>query len=474
MEEEKKASPNIKNSTAAILATFLSLEALGFCATGSNPLTLIGQVIFVIIAFLTFYVLFKSLSKKEITRIVVPTLLVVAFAFFQILSKTNNQIYPWYTNIISALAIVGAFLLGIFLNKYQDKKDYIFIAIFGIMAIFVFINLIGTLFRYGFFHTLMYQNKYYFYNGQMYPLDKEVIMLTSSLLQMSEVSITYYTLFATLLTSILPALLFIKFSDKKRFYAVLIIGIIGLLANILLGNFISLLYLIVPFLIGVYYKFIYLKKDNKKLLKKINLGVTIVLVSVASLAVIFVVLLGINATNNDFRNMVANNPILDRLFNNNRFVNVLNEAIYQIFNPRNILGIDLTYGDIGEETFLAKQPYFELEVLRSNGIFAFLILFFIVIFGIYRLRRYIEDSNDKDEYKMVITSFLIMFFSYYSFHYDSFPLVHPLGYDYYGVFSNGAFYLVFMFIGYILLANKEDTSKVEVKEVEVKENEQEI
>lgn len=452
---------DIKKSSLVLLGLFLSMEAIGFSATGSNILAMVGKIIFVALLFMCGFVLLKNLSKKDLKSIIIPLGLVIFFTFTTLLSKPNNQLFGVFQNVLTSFAILGAFILGMFLNRYQDKKDVIFLSLFAVLGLYVLINLIATLANYGFFHTLLYADKYYYYNAIRYSISNEVKMITNSFINFRPVSIAYYSLFTTLLSSILPALLFINIKDKRRFFVALGLGSLGVLSNVLLGNFSALLYLIAPTLLGLYFKFIHSRFKGNKKFEIVRKVIFIGLLVVASLFFIFALLLAINASDIGFANKIANNAVLNKIFNDNRFVNELylienkvkTSSLENILKGTNFFGFDLTKGT--QDTFLVNQPYMEMEVLRTQGILGFIAFFLIIVFAIYRVHKYINDSKDGYDYKTVIISFLLVFISYYSLNADSFPLVIKEDLDYYGLFTHGLVYIAIMFFGYISIRDEQ-------------------
>ena len=462
------------NNTLVLLAVFLSIETLAFLSNGVNTISFIGKILLTLLLFVCGVTLFRRLGKNELKSVLIPMGVVALFSIITLASKTNTQIFPWYQYVMSGLGILGAFTLGIFLQKYQDKKDLIFISIYGILGVYVLINLVLTLVNYGFFHTLIYENKYYYYNAIRYPIDKEAIILSpNELFSATSSSISFYSMFPTLLATILPAGLFIDFKDKRRFFIAIGLGALGILANILIGNFMCLLYLLPAYGFALLYKFVYLKHKDSQKIKLFGKILFFALIAVGAIAFIFTFLVMLNVSVPEFAAAIESNAVLDRIFNSNRFMQELNPAINNILNSANLFGYDLTYL-INEEAFLSNHSYFEIEIARTSGIFGFVLFFAIIIYSIYLVRRYLIKSDDKDEYKITIIGFLLVFLFYYSLNYDAFPIVFD-DHSYMGVFQNGLTYIAFLFVGYVaLLKDKEEIASPVVEEKEEKGYEETI
>lgn len=421
------------------LLIFLILEALALLSFGLADANIIFRYLgFVIaLALIPFGVLFVK-KKEALSLLIFVTPLIIialltAFSRFSI-STLNYGLLDNFSVLLGTLAFVSLGFLSRKIKKF--KIEHALLTIGAAIALAVLISLLYSLYRYGPFHSAIYKNLVYYYDGRLYVVSKETKWLLG--FEMTETLINYVNFYGALLVTALPGLLFISpRKELKKFLLTLGIGVVGLLSIVLVPNVMALLMLIPVLLFALYQKFV---KEEIRTQKLINI------LFIAGFAVVGILLIIVFLNNLEIsfiQNLLQNNHFLDRLFNTNRIMRPINDVLKAGFSSQGLFGFPLTLVD----GLMAKTGAFEFEIMKEGGLFAFLALLVFLVFIIISTTRYLRKSKDDQFIKVIVVSALLVVFVYGSFLWTSFPLVYDSGV--YVSFYRSNIYLIALFlIGY--------------------------
>ncbi len=421
------------------LLIFLILEALALLSFGLADANIIYRYLgFVItLALIPFAVLF--VNKKELVSLIIFSIplivvsLLVSYSTFTL--KTMR--YGFLDNTSVFLGSLAFFVLGFVVRKIEKFKiENVLLTIGAAIALLVLISLLYSLFRYGPFHVALYKGLVYYYDGHLYVVSNETKWLLG--FEMKETLINYVNFYGALLVAALPGLLFISpKTNLRKFLLTVFIGSVGLISIIVVPNTKALIMLVPVALFALIYRFIK-KKDTLQKTVKIIFFVGLALGGLA----LFVVLLN-NLNISSIQNLLANNRLLNRLFNSNRIISPVNEVLKATFSRGGLFGLPLAQID----GLVAKTGAFEFEILKEGGFFAFLFLLIFLVFVIVSSWKYLNKSEDQPFVKVIIISLLIIVLVYGSFLWTPFPFVHDSG-IYVSFFRSNIYLLALFFVGF--------------------------
>lgn len=443
------------------LLFFFILEALAFVSFSFGNINWIFRFFGLIIALLLIPYAIVFIKKDDIKSIIMFAFPLIIYAILTSFSSFSLLAFDNWFNIATFVGLISFYFIGLMLRKIKSHKSQYVLATIGLaMALSLLIALLISIAKYGLFHISIYQGKFYFYNGVEFPVYQEAKFLYG--FEISEVSISYFAQFSLLLSCALTGLLFVSYKkNKNEFIVMATIGGLGVLSLILIGDFIHLIYLIPLALFALSFKFL---RNHKKY----NLTMRIIIYSLVGLAFIFLALATCNALVNEsgqyvfssFHNMIASNSILNKIFNNITFMQPINAVLSVIFQSRNLFGFDISNYFLNETIFVNTRMM-EIEVFKDGGIFLFLALVALIMVGYHLIRKYLKNSDDHDEYKVMIVSYLLVFTLYNSFSYDCCPIVHSEN-TYLPLAQQTPFLIALFFIGYISIKGekKVETPKI--------------
>lgn len=430
------------------LISFLAIEILILIAfnfaNASKYISFVGVAVAVIA--LVFY-LCGGYDKKSLFALVSPVF--ILFCISSIASFNSfSEMYGKFSfeNITLFLALPSFFLLGYLFRKFKDIKPSSFILLLGAaLAAITLFGLISTIINYGFFYTARFkETPYYFYNGSVYDVTKEMTWLNG--LQFCETSISYGSLFALLSASFLPGLIFVSPKENRNlFLEILLIGAVGLITLLVIPNFKAILILLISSIGAVIYKFF---KNNKKVAKIAEIS----LLAIVFLGVSFFVLAIVNVkTGYKFPG------VLNKLFAQNEIMNKCNPIIEVVLKKggENLLGIKPYM--INADIINLDSHVFEVELLKEIGIIGVFIFLAFLFEMLYFLVRYTKKSKDDDHTKSIIMTFMFSFFIYETIENTILPFTHL---EYKEMFLRSPLLLVIIFVfGFIYLGDFEEVEK---------------
>jgi len=420
------------------LIIFLVIECLALTAFSLADANIIFRYLgfLISLALIPFALMFTS--KREWLSLGLFSIPLVVIAFLTGFSNfTISMGFGFVDNLSVVLGTLAFFFLGFAVRRVKKFNiDIALLAIGAALALLVFLGLVYSLYQYGPFHASLYDGLVYYYDGRLFVVSEETKWLLG--FSFIEVSINYVSLFGTMLTTALAALLYISPREEPRkFFLTAAIGLIGLLSIIVIPNIEALILLIPVLLFALGYRFI-------KAREKVGIILQYVFFAFLGIAGIALLIAVLNAAGVSFlTNMISGNAFLNRLFNTNRIMSPINEVLTKMFTASGFFGFPITY----IEGLLANTGAFAFEIVKEGGFLAFLAMFAFLLLTIFSMVRYSAKSKDNGYVKIVILSLLIATLLHGSFLWDTFPLIYEN--DYYFSFFRSAPYLIVLFlIGY--------------------------
>ena len=465
MAQQTTTKKKFDFASYGIVVAFLCLEVLAFLGFSLGHNYILYGSLSIALVLLLLLVTFRQIKKDGIAS--------YAFFLFPIfiyglLSALSNFV----TMSDGAIGIANGIFIPIALTCFSlsgylvtNAKGFdiqkALLVIYGSLAVFVLINLIATMIYYVPFYTLIYKDYYIFYDGKPSPvsIDKTAYMLFG--FQITEVNIRYWTLFPTLLFTSIIALFFIKYKENKKVFLIYVayaaIAFISLLFTITKYSLITNFLLLVV-IAGV---LVYAKIPQSRKIIKYAVYVFLGLFAVASLV------LFINAQSwswtASFRNIIANNALLNRLFNTNFLASGIYMILWECLNPGKIFGsfVGVVEGTgYGINQQLSGSWMFD-NVLTS-GIFGAIFFAFALFIGIRQMMKYYHNSKDLDVNKNLILGFVIALFVVCGILYEGIPLINSN--NLFPIYMFAPFLIALFLISYTFKEEKAEEVKAEVKE----------
>ena len=308
---------------------------------------------------------------------------------------------------ILPIAFVG-YMLSIDPNF---KLKNLLIVIFGGLGVYVLLNLLVNLIYLGAFYTIIYKGYHLYYGGLISSLPVNEFAYTLEGFKFIEVEMGHYVLYpALLLTSSVMLLYLSPKQDKVRFIIYASYTFVALLALILVPSLLSLAAIIVVALLLLV---IFLGKRFVKTRKvfKIILIIGLVLFGLFY----FVYILNNQAFAGGIRNAIANNGLLNKLFNTNRYAQLYNPVVSNIFNKSHIFGFAAVEVDVGIYDEVHLSGGFIFDSFLTSGVFGTLALFLFIFFGFKSFKKYFYNHSDEFPYQALLLLFSVMFILYSAF-----------------------------------------------------------
>ena len=324
--------------------------------------------------------------------------------------------------------------------------------ILGGFALLVSVSLIATLYNYGAFYRLIYQNMLNYYAGKPYLVAKQ----SSYLLGFNIATVDSKALvnIALFLASSLVTLLFIKEKNNRKQILILSgLGLIGILTIALLPDFTALVFLIPSFAFALLYKYDQLKTKWFKITALSILG----LVGLSIIVGLFCAF-----GNQTVINLLSSNGFTRKIFLNSKVL-VYYQVIRDSFVKGAFFGVPFTYpvNEFPLSTGITVKDAFPtgnflMDALREVGWIGFLSLLIFVVFSVKVVINYLDKSEDPKHIKTLFVSLLIMIFVRYFFFYP-----HALysftsefwSINYFPLIESHVFTIVIFLLGYMYLPN---------------------
>lgn len=393
-------------------------------------ITFLAMEIFALMAF-SFgdsYILYGALSLAlmlllvlfNIRQIKVDGISTIAFFLFPLFLFTLLVALGIYSKAhlivkdfnIAELIFVPLGLLPIAFSGYLVTLDKSFkiqtflIVIYSALAALTLVNIIVNLVNFGAFYTVLYKGYHMYYRGEPSSVPIEEMAYTLQGLKFVEVKMSQYVVNPLLLLTSSIALLFIPFKNKKMFFLFLgysVLGVIGLiLFPSMIGGIFAVIILLIDALIYLAYKV--------KAVRKPLIIVLFVILGLFALA-LFAFILNYQTISSGFANFVANNSLLNRIFNTNRYAQKYSPLITNIFfdNFLGSWGSHSAYQDV----LYQLTGSFVFDNVPTSGVIGALAFIVMLFVGFKGFKSYLsKEKEDSLSYKVVLlafTSFFVIF-----------------------------------------------------------------
>ena len=450
-----------KSKVNAILSTvgiFLLYEILALVSFGlSNSFEVYS---FVAIPVLVILIIahFAQVKKDGFSNLIIflfPFILLGIVVAFGSYSSGYSSVL---VRVLVPFAFISFAALG-YLSSYKNgfKISTAIMLIYGGLALLVLLSYFATMVQYVPFYTLIHSNSYIYYNGARAEVP---IGLTAYLLKgfsFREVSVNSFSLYSSVLFTSVIALLFISpKKETKKFALYAVYAFIGFIALLTMPTRITII-TDVLILIGLVVVYLIAKKHlSTKIFARIMLVFAIIFL-------IFFLILFLNAQTgwgwlNGFRSLIANNSLLNRLFNSNGFVSRYNVILDGCLNIGWWLGFmpSREYSSALHLGFFGHSILF--DTILMNGVFGLVILILIIVIAIKSIIKYCKKSEDNIVEKVLIIVFLCGLYGYSLINYDSEPYIFYS--DLTPFHLNGLFLISLFLFGYVYhQANKVEKKK---------------
>ena len=310
------------------------------------------------------------------------------------------------------LGILPIAFIGYLLSVDRNFKiKNLLIVVFGALAIYSLLNLIVNLVNFGAFYTVIYKGYHLYYGGKISQLAVNDFAYTLEGFKFIEVEMSHYVLYpALLLTSSVMLLYLSPRKEKVSFIVYAVYTLIALLSLILVPSLLSIAAIIVVALLLLV---IYLGKRYVKSRKvfKIILIVFLALFGVGYL----VYLLNNQSFASAISNIIANNGLLNKLFNTNKYAQAYNPMVTNIFSKNHIFG----FASIEVEPFIYEELHlsggFIFDTFMTSGVFGAIALFAFIFVGFKSFKKYFYSHSDEFHYGALMLLFAVVFISYSAF-----------------------------------------------------------
>ena len=457
------------------VAIFLLYEVLAFVSFGlSNSFEVyafVGIVLFVLVIVGHFFLLKKDGASNFLIFLMPVVLLGIIFAF--------SSFSSGYATILTRILIPFAFIafVGIgYISPLNEnfKISNAMLVIYGGLALITLISYFATMVQYVPFYTIIHSDSYIYYDGARASLPIGSMAYFLSGFSFREVSIDYFLLFPSILSTSVIALFFLSpKNDTKKFVAYAIFAFIGLLALITMPNKMSLITTVLIVACVIIIILFGKSKINGKIFSRVLLVLLILLL--LAFIVFFLNAQKSWGFTSGLRNLIANSHLLDRIFNSNRFSQKYIEILDGSLNFNFWLGFmpNPKYNSALHLDVFSDSVVF--DTLLMTGLFGLAILIVVLVVAIRSFIKYFKSCDDQMIDKVLIAGFSVSTIIYASLNYNPEPYVFYSNLQ--PFFKNGLFLVLLFLVGYVYF-KASHIKKVEepAKEEKVEEanNEQEI
>ena len=439
-------------SKYAIIPSFLGLEVIAFIAFSFGGSFVLYASLS--LALLILLILFNAVkvSRDGASNLLLLAIPLLMFALLTALSSytKNHTVYlNDFSNAERIFLPIGIFSIGLcgYLMAYNQsfKLKTFLLVLFSALAILVVINLFINLINFGAFYTLKYKGYYMYYAGKRSSSPVNEFAYALERFQFIEVKMGHYVLYPTLLLS--SSIMLFKLSpksNKKMFIIYCAFSLIGLLALGLIPSRIglfSIIFIILVDGITLLYERI---PDSRKPLK-----IAMIVIIVIGVITFFITLLNNQSFASGISNMIKNNSLLNKIFNNGR-VSSFNKTLTNILG-NNFFGFShiAVSSVIAEEVHLSGS--FLFDSFMTSGVIGAACLFFICIYGLKSFKTFIIHDEESLGNKETLLAFILVFFGYsalfnngeYGIYYS---IIRP-------IYMTGPF-MICLFIFYYVIAKK--------------------
>ncbi len=228
------------------------------------------------------------------------------------------------------------------------------------------------------------------------------------------VTVEFFTIFASILSSAILGLFFTSFKeDKRSFLTYLVCGCIGLLCIFFTLNkslIIAYLALIVGMILTVLF--------GKKIIP-FNKNTKITIFCIAGLVSLIFIIFVLNALNvQPLANVIEGNAFLNKLFNTNKVIRKYHDLIRTMVDCKGYRGFTGYLAGKDSVTFSGSWLFDMIPFAQIFGWATFII--FVSVFFV-RFAQYFKTSSNDTAIKILLFSVVLSFFAFTIAGYDSMP-----------------------------------------------------
>ena len=435
MAEQKQTQPFVKRYDTII--AFLGIEVLAlalFGFGGATGLSII-QIAGIFVGLLTVPYIRNNMPKdgkrKALLALLPLAIMMALFAFGPFWSKAyygGNVVNIILYGGLTLFGGLGVFILGYGLTQNKAAKlKYILFGAFVGLGLFVLISGGYSLFRYGAFYAARYKGMVYYYEGVIFPIDKETKALVG--FEFFEVVMSYGKSAAVLLASSGIALIPMwKEPSKKAFIIAASMIFLGWLDLILTPYLQGILVVLATYLImGLAYLGIYFSKKSEKAKAILHKVTNIAFFVIMGLVLLGVLLLTIDANSNAIMNL--NIPkVSAQLASATSPLGKLKQAFkLTLYNGDLSTGAKFSFASAlfgCVPNSIVKTSVFEFDALYQTGFVGFFALLTVIFLGIRQSRSFLLQEENDEAYRLALVSILFTGFLFYSIQNDELPYIY--------------------------------------------------
>lgn len=472
MENEKKVS---RLAILSKVIPFIALEVFAILAFNLGNSIIFFAIVLALLTVFTVIFSFKQYNSDGLMSfafILFPLFiygLLTALSYFN--QDTSYDLHGGLSYLLPVIFILVSFC-GYSLSFIKEFKiKTAMVVIYSAIAALTVINLFATLIEFTPFYTLIYNGKYLYYDGAPSALQVSEMAFSLVGFNMVEVSVRYFSLFPTMLLTAFVPLFFIKYNDNKKLYiAYLLFGILGALTLIFtVSIFTAITDVLAVILIAVIVGYAKGKIKGKT--------IKIAMVVIGVIALLAFILLTIVSQSNasgfvlSIQKALKGNSLLDRLLFTNKFIKPYRTVLDGLFNSYKTFGSP-TYSTYDFLAGIKPTGSWLFDNFFTSGLFGGLFFIFAIVVGVRRLIIYYKHAEEGQVEKIMVITFILMFLTYTAVNYDMVipSLVGTLS----PVYESGLFMLVMILLTYAFAKSlvynpkgKKEEKKEEVENEEI-------
>ena len=440
----------------SIAVVVLALEVFGFIAFSFGSSYLLFGVLSIALTLLLVLFSFNDIKANGFYNLMIFIYPLLLFTIITGLSfHTRGYIllgeYSLAGILFALLGLLSMTFSGYLLSiNPKFKIKHFFLVLFGALAALTLLNLIVNLVNFGPFYSIIYKGYYMYYGGARSDIPVEEMAYALEGFKFIEVSMTHYTLYPVLLLSSAVFLLhYFPKQEKKLFITYLCFTVLAVLSLIFVPSIYGLIgALVVGFVIlamFLWHKFEIFRKPLKY---------TMVVLGIFAILFLAVVVLNKQSFASGISNMIANNGLLNRLFNTNRIANKYAPLCGDMFDSRYIFGYIFRYITefVPEDNPAVSSGSFFFDTFMTSGVFGVLALIVVLIVAFKGYKKYFLNSEDSLVDKRGLLIFPLIFFMYsFAFNDANYGIFYNIRQP---IYLTGPFMISIFIFGYMLSKRK--------------------
>lgn len=447
--------------------TFLAFEFFALMAFNfSGSFVLFGSLTLALSVLLVIFNI-KEIKLNGLSNV---ALFFIPLVLFVLLTTVGNYMvahtkvgdFSWAELVFIPLGILPMAFIGYLLSIDKHFKIRTFInVIYFALAAYVLVNFIYNMVQFGAFYPIFYKGYYLYYMGlrSEYPVNEFAYTLEG--FKFIEAKMGHYVLYPLLLLTSSISLIYLSPRKQKvLFISYASFTLIALLSLILVPSILSLAGLAV---VGVLVLIMFFAKTFPKTRKVFKIIMIVVLI--LALLVYLVFILNKQSFAGGISSLIANNGLLNRLFNTNHISQEYIPVVEDIFSAERFLGFVVTEDYVGHYVAIHLSGGFAFDSYMTSGVIGALALFIFIYFGFKTFKKYFHSHKDEFIYQATMLLFLIVFVGYSTLFNTA---EYALFYDIYRpIYMTVPFMIMVFMFSYVYCKTNElvpEKKKEEVKE----------